>query len=415
MMASNSRVVFFVICCATVVVGSTQDNGKSTGCLHCTAFISYFIGEYSLTNLPTEDSSLVAEASGFDTTLLKDTYHDLGKGAKMGFYAAAAHETEFKDKALSIHGDVSSLQDSSISAFQKFEETSKKALKNLEVAFEHISDSEGGKAHELLDEVGRQANDLAKEAKDIELQAGAGRDKVSSLLEEIYSSRGEREKEKAIIEAQERDLQAQKAHTETDLRNAQAAAAESQRQADQARQDADHEKRKKKKKCKGWKKLKCKLAKAVNWNLVGKYEKREKSLRQEAERHSARAREQQQNAARASSQLQQLANKLSEARQKIMSIEKTAQGLQDIISNYNGLTVTLQSVSTAWEDVSNNCVDLNKRVTNGATVSTPLFQKQAVTLYVQWLSLSKASKYFLNEVKPIEAIDAQSKMKKDEL
>ena len=413
MMASNTGIVFFVISCATVV-GSTHDIGKSTGCLHCTAFISYFIGEYSLTNLPTEDSSLVAETSGFDTTLLKDTYHDLGKGAKMGFYAAAAHETEFKDKALSIHGDVSSLQDSSISAFQKFEEASKKALKFFQVAFEHISDSEGGKAHELLDEVGRQANDLAKEAKDIELQAGAGRDKVSSLLEEIYSSRGEREKEKAIIEAQERDLQAQKVHTETDLRNAQAAAAESQRQADQARQDADREK-KKKKKCKGWKKLLRELAKAVNWNLVGKYEKREKSLRQEAERHSARAREQQQNAARASSQLQQLANKLNEAQQKITSIENTAQGLQDIISNYNGLTVTLQSVSTAWEDVSNNCVDLNKRVTNEAAVATPLFQKQAVMLYVQWLSLSKASKYFLNEVKPIEAIDTQNKMKKDEL
>ena len=335
----------------------------------------------------------------------------------MGFYAAAAHETGFKDKALSIHGDVSSLQDCSISAFQKFDETSKRALTNLQEAFEHISDSEEGKAHELLDEVGRQANDLVKEAKNIELQAGAGRDKVSSLLEEIYSSRGEREKEKTIIEAQEQELQAQKARTETDLRNAQAAAAESRRQADQARQDADHEKRKKKKKCKGWKKLKCKLAKAVNWNLVGKYEKREKSLRQEAERHLARAREQQQNAATASSQLQQLANKLNEAREKIKSIENTAQGLMDIITNYNGLTVTLQTVSTAWEDVSNNCVDLKKRVTDKAAVATPSFQKQAITLYAQWLSLSKASRYFLSEVKPIEAIgaDAQNKMKKDEL
>uniref|UniRef100_A0A1X7TN13 Uncharacterized protein n=1 Tax=Amphimedon queenslandica TaxID=400682 RepID=A0A1X7TN13_AMPQE len=249
MMASNVGIIFFVICCATVVK-SSQD-----------------ISEYSLTNLPTEESSIVAETSGIDTTTLKDTYHDLGKGAKMGFYAAATHKTGFKDKALSIHGDVSSLQDSSISAFQKFDETSKRALKNLQEAFEHISDSEEGKAHELLDEVGRQANDLTKEAKNIELQAGAGRDKVSSLLEEIYNSR-----------------------------------------------------------------------------------------------------------------------------------------------------VTLQTVSTAWEDVSNNCVDLKKRVTDKAVVATPLFQKQAITLYAQWLSLSKASRYFLSEVKPIEAIeDAQNKMKKDEL
>ncbi|XP_019858732.1 PREDICTED: uncharacterized protein LOC109586962 [Amphimedon queenslandica] len=396
------RIAFFMIYCAAIV-GDIK---------------------YSLTNLPTKDSSLVylvPWTGWIDDKALTNTFNDLGIGANMGFYTAVAYKTEFKDKAQSIRNDIISLQVATILTFQKFEEKSNEALKKLHVAFEHISDDREGEAHIiLLDEVGSLANDLAKEARDIELQASTGRDKVSSLLKEIYSSRGELKNKKNEIEKQEQRLQAQKARTETDLRNAQAAAAESQRQADQARYNADHEKRKKEEKCEGWKFLICTLARAINWNLVEEYEIKERFHRREAEHHLARAREQQQKAARAFSQLQQLANKLNEAREKIKSNENIAQGLQDIICNYNGLTVTLQTFSTAWEDVSNNCADLKKRVTDKAAVAAPSFQKQAITLYAQWLSLGISSKSVLNEIKPIKVIeetitpkDAQNKIKKD--
>ena len=340
----------------------------------------------------------------------------------MGFYIAVAYKTEFKDKAQSIHNDIILLQNATILTFQKFKEKSREALQKLQVAFEHVSDDKEGKAHELLDEVGSLANDLAKEARDIELQARADHDKVSSLLQQIYNSRSELKNKKDKIKKQEQKLQAEKAHTETDIRNTKAAADRSQRQAGQARYDADHEKRKKEEKCEGWKSLICTLARAINWNLVEEYEIKERSLRWEAERHSARAREQQQNVARASSKLQQLENELNEVQEKMKSNDNTAQGLMDIITNYNGLTATLQTFSTAWEDVSNNCVDLKKRVTDKAAVATPLFQKQAITLYAQWLSLSKASKSVLSEIKQIKAIegtitptDAQNKIKKIKL
>ena len=251
------------------------------------------------------------------------------------------------------------LQVTIILAYQKFEEKSKEALQKLQIAFEYISNDKEDKARILLNEVGHLANDLAKEARDIELQAGTDRDKVLSLLKQIYSSRSELGKEKNKIE-EEQKLQAKKTHIETDLRNSAAAAAESQRQADRARQNADYEKKKKEEKCEGWKTLICILARTINWNLVEEFEIKERSHRQEAEHHLARAKEQQQNRARASSQLQQLANKLNEVQEKIKSIENTAQGLQDINSNYNGLTVTLQTVSTAWEDISTNCHDLSK-------------------------------------------------------
>ena len=62
---------------------------------------------------------------------------------------------------------------------------------------------------------------------------------------------------------------------------------------------------------------------------------------------------------------------------------------------------------------------ISVRVTNEAAVGTPSYQKQAITLYAEWLSLSLSIKLFLSEVKPIEAIkgtvtpaDAQNKIKK---
>lgn len=324
----------------------------------------------------------------------------------MGYDVAVAHGTVFTDKARSIQNDVSSLQDASILAFQKFKDKSNVALTKLQAAFEHLSNSEEEQAQPLLNEVGNEANDLAREAKNLELKAGTGRDKVSAVLQDIYASRSQREQEKASIEAQERDLTAQKARTEAELRNAQAAAAESNRQADQAGQEAERQRKKKKKACKGLlKKAKCALFK----NDEKKYRKRERSFREEAERHLAQARQQQVQAEQALSQLQQIANSLNVARQKIQSIENTAQGLQSINSNYNGLTVALQSTSSAWEDIGNNCQDLKKQVTNKEVVASPTFQESAVRLYAQWLSLNKDSRHFLQDTKPIQAIAGTNK------
>ena len=323
----------------------------------------------------------------------------------MGYDVAVAHDTAFTDKAKSIQNDVLSLQDASILAFQKFEDKSNVALKKLQAAFQHLSNSEEEQAQPLLDEVGNEANDLAREAKNLELKAGTGHDKVSAVLQDIYASRSQREQKKASIEAQERDLMAQKARTEAKLRNAQAAAAESNRQADQAGQEAEHQRKKKEKACRGLlKKIKC-----VFKNDKKKYEKKEKSFREEAERHLAQARQQQIQAKQASSQLQQIANSLNVAQQRIQSIENMAQGLQSINSNYNGLTVALRTTSTAWEDIGNNCQDLKKQVTNKEVVASSAFQKSAVRLYAQWLSLNKDSRHFLQDTKPIQAIAGTNK------
>lgn len=270
--------------------------------------------------------------------------------------------------------------------------------------------------------MGDQAKALADQAKGLHSQADAELGKVRSLLNDINSKRGSRTQEKANIENQEKELLAQKARFEAEKQAAEHAAAELIKQAEQARRDADHEKKKKKKKCKGLLgKLKCKLASAVNWNIVKKYEKREKSLRQEAASHATKAKEQQNKAAQALTQIQQMTNSLSEAHNKIKSIEDTASGLNNLVTEYLSLTVALSSTNTFWNEMVSRCQDLMPE----EYYTTPEFQDKAIKLYIRWVSLNKDSKHFVTQVKPMVGIssskpsvtDAQKKIQriKDEL
>jgi chromosome segregation ATPase len=379
--------------------------------------------QYSLTVLPDENSQLVRQQSVFDVNELVKSVRHLSSHSDMAYYATVAYKavTSFQDKALGIYQDVKQMNEKSRSVFNDFNLGSKVVLEDLKRAYNHLSNNEKDEADGIIKGVSRKASDFAIQSEELYREAENSREKVRGVLTDVFNSKDDQNKQKSAITGQIQSLEANKARVMAEKDNAQRSAAESRRNADQARQDADNEKKKKKKKCKGiFGKVKCAFTK----DKVKKYEKRERSYRDEERKHLDQLRAHENKYREAEAALNQVTSKLNELQNQIRSLDETANGLQQLINEYNSVTVGFQEYHAYWKDMSNRCQSLQTDASKEQLTSLS-FQREAVEVYVQWLALQRESQLYLDLAKNVpnslpgktSADEARAKMKliKDEL
>ena len=324
---------------------------------------------YSFTHLP-DATSIDSYQTTINATKLANNFYQLAKYASIAFYTTVAHaNTPLQEKTQAIYHDVVALHSKFTSTFT-----------------------------------------LAKQSNDLHQEAGTERDKVSVMLQQIYESKGEQEKKQQNIQQQLQELEANKRRYEAEKQNAENAAADSQKRAEQARHDAEHEKRKKKKKCKGWKKIKCKLASAVNINLVRKHEKREKQYREEERKHINQVREQQEKYRQAQDKVTQATNSLSQFEQQMVFLDETINRLTLTLEGFTNLAVSMQDATIFWQDMEDRCQNLKKTIVSSDIdyLVSLQFQTQAIEVYKKWMIIHLESSTYLEQVKEIEMAPVKS-------
>ena len=359
---------------------------------------------YSFTHLP-DATSIDSYGTTINASKLANNFRQLAKYASIAFNTTVAHaNTPLQEKTQAIYHDVVALHSKFSSTFSEFKTKSEDSLKQLKLAFDHFLQQKQDEAQNIINAINEQSISLAKQSNDLHQEAGSERDKVSIMLQQIYESKGEQEKEQQNIQQQLDELEANKRRFEAEKQNAENAAADSQKRAEQARQDAEHEKRKKKKKCKGWKKIKCKLASAVNINLVKKHEKREKQYREEERKHLNQVQEQQEKYRQAQDKVIQATNSLSQFRQQIVFLDETINRLTLTLEGFTNLAVSMQDATIFWQDMEDRCQNLKKTVVSSDYnyLVSLQFQTQAIEVYKKWMIIHLESSTYLEQVKEIE-------------
>lgn len=365
---------------------------------------------YSFTHLP-DATSIDSYQTTINATKLANNFHQLAKYASIAFYTTVAHaNTPLQEKTQAIYHDVVALHSKFTSTFSDFKTKSEGSLKQLKLAFEHLLRQKQDEAHSIINTINEQSITLAKQSNDLHQEAGTERDKVSVMLQQIYESKGEQEKKQQIIQQQLQELEANKRRYEAEKQNAENAAADSQRRAEQARHDAEHEKRKKKKKCKGLKKIKCKLASAVNINLVRKHEKREKQYREEERKHLNQVREQQEKYRQAQDKVTQATNSLSQFEQQMVFLDETINRLTSTLEGFTNLAVSMQDATIFWQDMEDRCQNLKKTIVSSDIdyLVSLQFQTQAIEVYKKWMIIHLESSTYLEQVKEVEMAPVKS-------
>ena len=365
---------------------------------------------YSFTHLP-DAKSIDSYQTIVNATILANNFRQLAKYASIAFYTTVAHaNTPLQEKTQAIYHNVIALHSKFSSTFTDFKTKSEGSLKQLKLAFDHLLQEEQDEAHRIINTINEQSITLAKQSNELHQEADTERDKVSIILQQIYESKGEQEKMRQNIQQQLEELEANKRRYEAEKQNAENAAADSQKRAEQARQDAEHEKKKKKKKCKGWKKIKCKLASAVNINLVKKYEKREKQYRKEQQDHLNQVQQQQEKYKQAQDKVTQTMNSLSQLQQQIVFLDEAVNRLKMTLEEFTNLAVSMQDATVFWQDMEDRCQNLKQIIVSSDKdyLVSLQFQTQAIEVYKKWMIINLESSTYLEQVKEIEMAPVKS-------
>ena len=348
------------------------------------------------------------EKSVVNIETLVSKFRQLGSLSGLAYYGAFAYgDSKLQENTALVYQDLKALHKKYSLTFSSFESTSVEVLQQLETAFNQLlQQGETEKSVESIKMISGSTTELKMSASRLHQETIACEENVKKLRDNAVRVKAGHEEQRQNLQYQKQNLQAEQAQIKKEKENAEAAAKQAKNNADQAQREADNARRKYKKKKRG-------IGGFFN-KLLGKlkkYEKRQKTARNEQHAHEAKLKKHQEEQKKAEQSLAALESKLKELNVDTSSVDEAISSLHEANSEFKSLAVLMLDATTYWDGMQSFTNDLlNTLTTTQEEVSeemkiweSPAFQFKGVQLYAKWLALEQQSSYYLQNTEDVEA------------
>ena len=347
------------------------------------------------------------EKSVFNIETLVNKFRQLGSLSGLAYYGAFAYgDSKLQENTALVYQDLKALHKKYSLTFSSFESTSMEVLQQMETAFNQLQLGETERSIENMKTISGSTAELKTSASRLHQETIACEENVKKLRDNAVRVKAGHEEQRQNLQYQKQKLQAEQARIKKEKENAEAAAKQSKNNADQAQREADDARRKYKKKKRG-------IGGFFN-KLLGKlkkYEKRQKTARNEQHAHEAKLKKHQEEQKKAEQNLAALESKLKELNVDTSSVDEAISSLHEANGEFKSLAILMLDATSYWDGMQSFTNDLlNTLTTTQEEVSgemkiweSPAFQFKGVQLYAKWLALKQQSSYYLQNTEDVEA------------